>query len=222
MTALAVLLASGGWAAAAIVVLQCRRRAELVARARHEIAGPLQAAGLALHAARRERPSPRLAAVDLELRRAALALCDLDAARRGGRAEDTVQSVDVGCLLAEQALAWQIAARAQGRTLRVAAASGLLVRADPVRLAQAVGNLLANAVEHGDGTIVLRAAAEGATVRIEVGDDGPGLSGTLRRPRTGRGARGRGLVIAAEIAARQGGRLAFAGGAHPAIELPAA
>ena len=115
MTAVAVAAVSGWCVAAALLAVLCRR-AELVARARHEIAGPLQAAGLALEAARRERPSPRLAAVDLELRRAALALDDL-----GGVGRETLARVDVGCLLAEQALAWQVAARARGRTLRVAA-----------------------------------------------------------------------------------------------------
>lgn len=218
-------LALAGWLAAAALLVQHRRRCELIARARHELAGPLQAAGLALQTARRERPSPRLAAVDLELRRAALALSDLDAARRGARAEDAVRVVDVGCLLAEQALAWQVAAREAGRQLRVAASSGLLVHADPVRLAQAVGNLLANAVEHGEGRIELRAAGEDGCVRIEVRDEGPGLPAALRRPRAGRGARGRGLAIAADVAARAGGRLAVEGampGAHPAIELPAA
>jgi signal transduction histidine kinase len=189
-----------------------RRRGELLARARHEIAGPLQAAGLALETARRERPSPRLAAIDLELRRAALALDDLSGPRR-----EAVSRVDVGCLLAEQALAWQPVARARGRTLRVAATSGLLVHADRVRLAQAVGNLLANAIEHGAGTIELRATADGDAVRIAVRDEGPGVPRTLRRPRAGRG---RGLAIAADAVATAGGRLTPTG--HPVIELPSA
>jgi signal transduction histidine kinase len=226
-------LAVAGWALALLGVAGAlavhRRRCELVARACHEVAGPLQAAGLALHAARREAgPAPRLAAVDLELRRAALALDDLDAARAGRRAADALQLVDVGCLLAQQALVWQVAARERGRTLRVAAASGLLVRGDGVRLAQAVGNLLANALEHGDGVVELHAAGAGGRVRIEVRDGGAGLPAPVaeltRRPRAGRGARGRGLAIAADIAARHGGRLSSApspGGARLAIDLPA-
>ena len=230
MSALALL----GWvlvlAALGATVAIHRRRCELVARACHEVAGPLQAAGLALHAARREAgPGSRLAAVDLELRRAALALDDLDAARAGRRAADALAAVDVGCLLAQQALVWQVAARERGRTLRVAAASGLLVHGDGVRLAQAVGNLLANALEHGDGVVELHAGwAAGGRVRIEVRDEGGGLPAPVaqltRRPRAGRGARGRGLAIAAEIAGRHGGRLAAApspSGARLAIELPA-
>jgi signal transduction histidine kinase len=210
-----------GWLLAAAVLVHHRRHLELVACARHELAGPLHAAGLALHVARRETPSPRLAAIELELRRVGLALDDLDAARAGVRVRDSARVVDVGCLLAEQALAWQVAARDRGRSLRVAASSGLTVRADPVRLAQAVGNLLANAIEHGTGTVELRAAAEAGRVRIEVADDGDGPPATIRRPRAGRGARGRGLAIAADIAARSGGRLATSG-ARVAIELPRA
>jgi len=45
-----------------------------------------------------------------------------------------------------------------------------------------------------------------------------------RRPRAGRGHRGRGLAIAAEIAARHGGRLATApatGGGRVVLDLPA-
>lgn len=214
-------LAFTGWLLAGVLLVHHRRHLELAARARHEIAGPLHAAGLALHVARRETPSPRLAAVDLELRRAGLALDDLDAARAGRRARDAARTVDAGCLLAEQALVWQVAARDRGRTLRVIARSGLLVHADPVRLAQAVGNLLANAIEHGAGRIELRAEAEGARVRIEVADEGDGPPATIRRPRAGRGARGRGLAITADIAARHGGTLATRG-ARVAIELPRA
>ena len=210
---------------AATVCADARRRAELTVRARHELAGPLQAAGLALHAAHREAPSPRLAAVDLELRRAARALDDFDAARAGRRATDAASVVDAGTLVAQQALVWQTCARERGRALRVVAASGALVRADPVRLAQAVGNLLANALEHGAGGVELRVVRCAGRVRIEVSDDGPGLPAGLdaliRRPRAGRGVRGRGLAIASAVAVRSGGRL-VADGACLALDLPAA
>jgi signal transduction histidine kinase len=230
MTAVTV----GGWllalvagGAAMTMWLALRRRAELVARACHEVAGPLHAAGMVVHAVARETPSPRLPALELELRRAALALEDLDAARLGRGGRDRLDVVDLGALLAQQALAWQPVARAHGRQLRVAAPSGLLVRADRVRLAQALGNLLANAVEHGGARVELRAVPGERTVRVEVGDDGDGLPAPVRRltaqARAGRGARGRGLAIAAEIAERHGGRLAAAPtgrGARLALELP--
>ena len=82
------------------------------------------------------------------------------------------------------------------------------VRGDRVRLAQALGNLLANALEHGAGTVEVAARTLSGRVRIEVSDEGGGLPAPVadlaRRPRAGRGRRGRGLAIASEIAARHG------------------
>ena len=86
----------------------------------------------------------------LELRRAALALEDLVAAGRGRRAGARAELVDVGALLDDAAEAWRPVAAAFGAALVVEPLRGrALVRADPVRLAQACGNLVANAVEHG-------------------------------------------------------------------------
>ncbi len=220
-------LALTGWLLALVLAAILARRLEGVARARHELAAPLQTASLALEGARREAPSARLAALDLELRRAARALEDLDAARAGRRLRDELAPFDLGALLVQQALAWRPAAHAHGRELRVAAPAGLLVVGDRVRLAQALGTLLANAVEHGAGRISIRAVTTGAAVRVEVADEGGGpprpvaallLGGGAR---AGRGARGRGLPIAAAIARRHGGRLAPAS-AGIALELPRA
>src|SRR3954452_17077858 len=82
--------------------LQRHRGRELVARACHELRGPLTAAHLALHSGARhgEPPPARVAAVGGELDRAALALYDLAAARHGRRAPDHDEPVDVGDLLA--------------------------------------------------------------------------------------------------------------------------
>jgi signal transduction histidine kinase len=228
MTAAAGWLAACLAAGAALLLLAVlRQRAELVARACHELAGPLQAAALALETARREGAGPRVAAVDAELRRVGRALEDLDAARVGRRARDAAGTVDVGCLLGQQALAWQPVARARGAHLHVTCAAGLIVRGDAVRISQAVGNLLANALEHGGERIELRASPAAGAVRIEVSDDGGGLPASVAslaaRPKAGRGARGRGLAIASEIAGRHGGRLAAAPsarGARLVLELP--
>jgi signal transduction histidine kinase len=100
---------------------------------------------------------------------------------------------------------------------------------DRLRLAQATRNLIANAIEHGGGTVEVRGRRAGDAVRIEVIDRGPGLPAPVaelvRLARGGRGRRGRGLAITTAIAADHGGRLAAAPSDHGArlvLELPAA
>jgi signal transduction histidine kinase len=137
--------------------------------------------------------------------------------------------VDVGALLDDGAEAWAPLATAFGSSLSVEPLRGrALVRADPLRLAQACGNLVANALEHGGSPVRVRGRVVAGRVRIEVSDAGPGLpepvSGLIAR--RGRGApRGRGLTIAARIARDHGGRLSSAPssrGACLVIELPSA
>jgi len=236
VTGLAWLAASGCALLAVASHARLARQTALVADAGHELRGPLCAARLGLHGL---EDAERAAALELELRRAALALDDLTAAARGRRAGERPELVDVGALLDDAAEAWRPLARAFGAELEVEPVRGrALVRADPVRLAQACGNLVANAVEHGGSPVRVRGRVLPGRVRVEVQDAGPGLPRPVRelversghrRRRLARAqpglARGRGLSIAAGIAARQGGRLATAPSAHGArlvLELPSA
>ena len=70
------------------------------------------------------------------------------------------------------------------------------MRADAVRLAQAVGNLLANALEHAGARVELRREGAGDGVRVEVRDDGRGLPAPVasltRRPAPAAAAGGAG------------------------------
>jgi signal transduction histidine kinase len=230
-------VAVGGWLAALGVAAGWRvvlaRRMELVARACHELRGPLTAARLAVQLAANASPAaPRgpLAAIDLELGRAGLALADLSAAQHGARAGDRIETFALAPLLADTSAAWRGAAWTKDVRLRLEVPpEGVLLRGDRLRLAQAIGNLLANAIEHGGRQVRLRARASAHTVRVEVLDDGAGLPAPVaelvRRPRAGRAVRGRGLAIAADVAARHGGRLAAAPcerGARLVLELPTA
>jgi signal transduction histidine kinase len=199
---------------------------ERAARIAHEVRGPLAAAQLALHgAARRGEVAPVLvAALELELRRAVLALDD-----PGGRGA-VDREVDLIALLQCQVQTWQEVAAAHGA--RVVLRPGpdvAIVRADALRLAQALGNVVANAIEHGGGTIEIRTRFVGDRVRIEVADGGPGLPASVaelaRRPRGGRGRRGRGLAITSSVLRHCGGRVAAlpsARGGTVAIDLPVA
>ncbi|MFL5819123.1 MAG: sensor histidine kinase [Solirubrobacteraceae bacterium] len=224
--------AAGGLGAAAALRAELARRGELVARACHEVRGPLTAARLGLATlARPEQPvAARAIALDQELRRAGLALEDLDAARAGRRARENDEPVDVAAVARTAVEAWLPVARAVDGDVRfVSTGCPAMVRGDRDRLAQALGNLLANAIEHGGGTVEVRTQADARGVRVEVRDEGPGLSRPVcelaRRASAGRGRRGRGLAITAQIAARHGGRLLAAPaarGARVALELPAA
>ncbi len=186
--------------------------------------------GLGLGARRGELTPARLRAVDLELRRAALALDDLRGVRMGRGATCVWEDVDVGELVADSVEAWRAAGARAGVEL-VARWSGppALLVGDRVRLAQATGNLIANAIEHGGGVVEVGGRVDGAAVRVEVIDCGPGLPAPvavlMRRANRDRGSRGHGLAIAAAIAAGHGGRLSAAPserGARLVLELPIA
>jgi len=224
-------LAVAGCALALLACMELRRRRELVARACHELRGPLTAARLTLATMeRRQEAAPeRLATLHHELRRAGLALDDFAAARSGRRNLEREEPVEVAELLEEQFHSWAAVACAfESSVLLGCLLPRSVVVGDRLRLAQAISNLVANALEHGPGRIELTARFVGAQrVRIEVIDEGPGLPRPLgeltRRARAGRGRRGRGLAIAAQIAERHRGRLVAAPtprGTRIGIELP--
>jgi signal transduction histidine kinase len=181
-----------GWFVAgglAVVVMRLRLRLELVARAEHELRGPLTAFGLALDAAHGTAAGRRLALVlDSELARARAGLADLAAARSGRRPTCVPSPVLIDRLLRSSAAAW--GARVQR------GAGSAVVHADPTRLASALGNVLSNAAEHGDGEVSVEARQLRDRVRIQV-------TNPVRD-------RGRGLGIAADAAAASGGRLVTA------------
>lgn len=230
-----------GWSLAVLAMLAALRawraltvRMEFVVRACHELRGPITAArlGLAFGARMGELSPARLRAIDLELGRSVLALDDLAAVRRARDSQRacgrTWEEVDVESLLADSVEAWRGAAAAGGVALTGRWFDGPgPVLGDRLRLAQAIGNLIANAIEHGGGAVEVRGSSHVAGVRVEVSDNGPGLPAPVallaRRARGGRGSRGRGLAIAARIAEVHGGRLAAAPaeqGARLVLELP--
>jgi signal transduction histidine kinase len=155
-----------GWLAAALAavgVVIARRsfefRMEAVARACHELRGPLTAARLGLELGVRggELSPAQLRALDLELARAALALDDLAAAGAPVREERAEEMVEISDLLADSVEAWRPAAVAAGAVLELEwFRAPVHVIGDRLRIAQATGNLIANAIEHGGGAITVR------------------------------------------------------------------
>ncbi len=230
-------VALGGWTAAAIAVASTAwsgqrhaRRLEQVARASHELRGPLTAArlGLELGARGGELTPACLKALELELERATLALADLSVATAGGALCRQPEELELGAVVADCVEARRGAAAQSGAALQLHwPEAPAVVLGDRLRLAQMLGNLLANAIEHGGGLIEICGRIDAGAVRIEVTDDGPGLPAPVAqlaaRARAGRGWRGRGLAIAAAIARDHGGRLAAAPsdrGARVVLELP--
>ncbi len=240
-------LAAGGWLVALLVsvvaVCQAARADRLCGRAAetaHELRGPLCAARLALDSLERVlADAPRLAAgiasVDLELRRAGLALEDLGRLGAGGVAGARSVScssggrVDLDALAAAAEPAWRALPAARGTTLQLRKEGGRArVTGDPRRLHQGIGNLVANAFEHGCGPVRVTIVGDGPAARVEVADGGSGpstqsIERACRRARRSWGAggqasqRGHGLAVAARVARESGGRLHVRATPHGAV-----
>ncbi len=127
-------------------------------------------------------------------------------------------------------------AAAERRLLVASAPDGLTVDADPLRLEQAVSNLLDNALRHSAGPVTLSAEQRHGSVELHVTDRGHGFPADFlnvaferfSRPDTGRTADGTGLglSIVRSIARAHGGEAHVSnrpgGGADAWIALPAA
>jgi len=120
-----------------------------------------------------------------------------------------------------------------GAAVAIDAADGLAVRADAVQLRRVLLNLARNAVTAARaGHVQLAAAADGARVRIEVRDDGPGVAPELREKifapffTTREKGTGLGLAFVREIVRDHGGEVAVrdaaGGGTVFSFELPRA
>jgi signal transduction histidine kinase len=211
------LLAPTGFAAALLL----RARLEAVARAEHELRGPASVLCMACERLRRDPAAQGHAeALDAELARLRAGLADLTAARTGRARPAMPGPVELERLARSAMAGWQPTLASAGRSARVRWRAGpSRITADPGRLAQALGNLFANAAEHGGGPVELRGARTERGVRVEVRNRRPerdtgsdrGPRGGRRFPRGGRrfprGNRGRGLRIAAGAARSVGGRL---------------
>lgn len=108
------------------------------------------------------------------------------------------------------------------------------VRADPIRLRQVLQNLLKNAFRHGGEQIWVQVDSVGETVRIQVGDNGPGIPWELRDrifepyqhgpvENSNPASIGLGLTVARSLVRLMGGELSYREQESAfLVELPAA
>jgi two-component system sensor histidine kinase MtrB len=158
---------------------------ERIARAEHELRGATSALSLACEAIRRNPAARHHAAViDAQLDRLRAGLADLDGAREGHIAAPESEVVELSSLVRAASQPWR-------QTSFEWEGGPVTAEIDRRRLAKALGNVLANAAEHGSGDIRVTGRAHNGGVRLQVRN------------------RGRGLRIASAAAEEMGGRLSF-------------
>jgi len=185
-------------------------------RAEHELRGAATALALVCEALRRD-PAARHhgAAIEAQLDRLRAGLGDLEAARTGKSVAPVPEPVEVSALTrAAMEFAW--------------VGGPVPAQLDRGRFAQALGNLLANAAEHGAGQVRVIGRAKDGRVTLEVSNRvARGTRSARRETAEARetGERGRGLVIASHAAEELGGRLSFeivGDSAVATLDIPAA
>jgi len=219
------------------------RERRFVADASHELRTPLSLLQAELELALRgERSAAELRAAI----RSAAAEADrltrlaedllLLARSEQGRLPLRLEPLDAVDVLETVAGRFAARAAADGRRVEVDPGEAAVVRADRLRLEQALGNLLDNALRHGDGRVVLAAGRANGSLELHVVDEGPGFPEAFlaraferfSRADEGRtaGGTGLGLAIVATVAnahdgsAHAGNRPA--GGADVWIAIPLA
>jgi two-component system, OmpR family, sensor kinase len=199
------------------------RERRFVADASHELRTPIAVIKTELEAALRSgdygpRAHEALLAASEECDHLAQLAEDLLVIARAAEGELPVRREELGVrpLLDGVRARYTDRAEHHHRRVRVDAAADLTVRADPLRMRQALGNLVDNALRHGEGDVVLRGRNGAGGVDLEVSDGGAGFAPDVAahaferfarggQARTG-GGTGLGLAIVRAIAEAHGGR----------------
>jgi len=153
-----------------------------------------------------------------------------------GRLPLRVETLDASELLATIASRFEWRAQEAGRQVQVEAPASFRVRGDRIRLEQALGNLLDNALRYGGGEVRLSARQSDGHVELHVTDEGGGFPQELAEQAferfvrldqaRSRGGSGLGLSIVRAIAEAHGGSAHLANrngsGADVWVSLPGA
>jgi len=161
----------------------------------------------------------------------------LMAQSNAGRLALRIEPLDTADLLASTASRFEWRAQETGRRIALDPGGETSLRGDRVRLEQALGNLIDNALRHGGGDVELSTAGANGTVELHVADHGPGMPADFidraferfTRADVARrhsGGTGLGLSIVRMIAEAHGGaahvRNREGGGTDVWVTLPAA
>ena len=202
----------------------------------HDLRTPLAELRSRLEELSVTRPSPGETFAEIEIAvadvdrvigifNALLRLAEIDT---GARHSGFVQ-VDVARIASEAAEFYQPVAELKGVTLTFESSGELAVAGDPLLLAQAIGNLIDNALKYAQekGTITVQAAQRSdGTIEVGVSDDGPGIPDDEKPKVTERFYRGDasrgtegvglGLSLVAAVAKLHGGTLELTDN-HPGL-----
>jgi two-component system, OmpR family, sensor kinase len=216
------------------------RERRFVADASHELRTPLALLQTELELALRHKRTPgeleeALHSAKDEVDRLARLAEDLLVLARldEGQLPLRIEQVSAPDLLDAVARRFDGRATAEGRRLAVEA-DAISLEGDRLRLEQALGNLVDNALRYGAGTVRLEAARHDGDVELRVADEGEGFAPELlpvafdrftrRDEARSDGAAGLGLAIVDAVAQAHGGRtrveIAPDGGAVVVLALP--
>lgn len=150
-------------------------------------------------------------------------LDDLLDAARAARAVGA-EPVDLAEAVAEAAADWREPLSTAGRTLRVRVPEGMLARVTAARLREAIGALVDNALQHGEGTVTISARTGENALQVEVSDAGPGVPEELvphvfDRGVSAQSSTGLGLALARTLVEADGGRLELYRARPPVFRL---
>jgi signal transduction histidine kinase len=177
------------------------RQRRALNRALHELRRPLQALALAPGSSGHGSHGTAPGALELAL----VALDDLDVAINGTRPALSRRPVAARPLVSGALDRWRGVAAMRERSLALEWGAGeAVVMADPARLAQALDNLLANAIEHGALRVLVRGSRAAGRLRISVTT----AAGPPAR-RNGGPRRGHGLAVVRTVAAAHLGRFSL-------------
>jgi signal transduction histidine kinase len=187
--------------AGGITTLRKGRRRGALNEAMHELRRPLQVLTLSLPSSSRSDE-----AVDSALRLTADALGRLDREINGVAAEEVFSPLPIRLLAHECVGRWKNQAALLERELWMEWKAGdPLVKGNRFDFAQAMDNLISNALEHGDGPVTVEVTSGDGQVVIQVMDEGGDSGGSGRSIADRRHRHGHGLRVVRRTAATHGG-----------------